>query len=82
MRSTLTESVELMEQREMNTNLEYEQLTINAAALREELHTEVEKMLNDVIRFKVHIQKGLEEYEDFVVTECERELAEGEELEA
>ncbi|KAB8338725.1 hypothetical protein FH972_021670 [Carpinus fangiana] len=52
MRTTLTESVQLMEQREMNTNIEYEQLTIKAAALREELHTEVERMLNDIIKFK------------------------------
>lgn len=74
MRATLSESVQLMEQREMNTNIEYEQLTIRANALREELHTNVESMLNDVIRFKVHIQKGLEDYESFVVDEMEQEL--------
>lgn len=78
MRTTLGESVQLMEQREMNTNLEYEQLTIRASALREELHTEIEKMLNDVIRFKVHIQKSLEDYEVFVAEEVERELDEAE----
>ncbi|KAK9630737.1 kinetochore-associated Ndc80 complex subunit ndc80 [Aspergillus fumigatus] len=73
MRATLSESVQLMEQREMNTNIEYEQLTLRANALREELHTNVESMLNDVIRFKVHIQKGLEDYESFV-DEVEQEL--------
>jgi kinetochore protein NDC80 len=52
----------------------YEQLTLRANALREELHTEIEKMLNDIIRFKVHIQKNLEEYEGFVVDEVEQEL--------
>ena len=31
-------------------------------------------MLNDVIRFKVHVQKGLEDYESFVVDEVEQEL--------
>jgi kinetochore protein NDC80 len=51
----------------------YEQLTIRAAALREELHTEIEKILNDVIRFKVHVQKDLEEYEAFVAEEVNRE---------
>jgi kinetochore protein NDC80 len=51
----------------------YEQLTIRAAALREELHTEVEKILNDVIRFKIHVQKNLEEYEAFVDEEVNRE---------
>lgn len=74
MRATLTESVQLMEQREMNTNIEYEQLTLRASALREELHTGVESMLNDIIRFKVHVQKGLEDYETFVVEEVENEL--------
>ena len=74
MRATLSESVQLMEQREMNTNIEYEQLTIRANALREELHTNIESMLNDVIRFKVHVQKGLEDYESFVVDEMEQEL--------
>jgi kinetochore protein NDC80 len=52
----------------------YEQLTLRANGLREELHTEIEKMLNDIIKFKVHIQKNLEEYEGFVVDEVEHEL--------
>ena len=57
----------------------FEQLTLRASALREELHTEVERVLNDVIRFKVHIQKSLEDYEGFVVEEVEGELGAGEE---
>ncbi|KAJ5888094.1 hypothetical protein N7495_008135 [Penicillium taxi] len=81
MRATLSDSVQLMEQREMNTNIEYEQLTLRANALREELHTNVETMLNDVIRFKVHVQKGLEDYESFVVDEVEQELGGDMELE-
>lgn len=52
----------------------YEQLTVRANALREELHTEIERMLNDIIKFKVHIQKSLEDYEGFVVEEVEQEL--------
>ncbi|KAI1454447.1 HEC/Ndc80p family-domain-containing protein [Annulohypoxylon moriforme] len=74
MRAQLSESVQLMEQREMNTNIEYEQLTLRANALREELHTEIERMLNDIIKFKVHIQKNLEDYESFVADELEKEL--------
>ncbi|KAI2610196.1 HEC/Ndc80p family-domain-containing protein [Hypoxylon fragiforme] len=74
MRAQLTESVQLMEQREMNTNIEYEQLTLRANSLREELHTEIERMLNDIIKFKVHIQKNLEDYEGFVADELEKEL--------
>ncbi|ROW06626.1 hypothetical protein VPNG_06709 [Cytospora leucostoma] len=75
MRSSLSDSVQLMEQREMNVNIEYEQLTIRANALREELHTEITRMLNDVIKFKMHVQKSLEDYEGFVTDELERELA-------
>jgi kinetochore protein NDC80 len=74
MRASLIESVQIMEQREMNTDVEYEQLTLRANQLREELHTGVESMLNDIIRFKVHVQKGLEDYESFVVDEVEQEL--------
>lgn len=63
------------------TESRYEQLTLKANALREELHTEVERMLNDIIKFKVHIQKSLEDYEGFVVEEAEQELAGGDEME-
>ena len=57
----------------------FEQLTLRANTLREELHTEVEKMLNDIIKFKIHVQKSLEDYEGFVVQEVEQELeADGE----
>jgi kinetochore protein NDC80 len=31
-------------------------------------------MLNDIIKFKVHIQSSLESYESFVVEEVEQEL--------
>lgn len=57
----------------------YEQLTLRANALREELHTETTKMLNDVIKFKMHIQKTLEEYETFVSDEMENEMIGGSE---
>lgn len=36
-------------------------------------------MLNDIIKFKVHIQKNLEDYEGFVVDEAEKELLNGSE---
>jgi kinetochore protein NDC80 len=58
----------------------FEQLTLKANALREELHTEIEKMLNDIIRFKVHIQKNLEDYEGFVSDEVEKELGGNDEV--
>jgi kinetochore protein NDC80 len=57
-----------------NVTSRYEQLTLRANALREELHTETMRMLNDVIKFKMHVQKSLEEYESFVADELEKEL--------
>ncbi|KJZ74593.1 Putative kinetochore protein NDC80 [Hirsutella minnesotensis 3608] len=74
MRAGLSESVQIMEQREINTTIEYEQLVLRANSLREELHTEIDRILNDVIKFKIHIQKNLYEYEGFVTDELEKEL--------
>ncbi|OAA62985.1 HEC/Ndc80p family protein [Cordyceps fumosorosea ARSEF 2679] len=74
MRAGLTESVQLLEQREINTTIEYEQLVLRANSLREELHTEIDRMLTDVIRFKLHVQKNLDDYEGFVADELEKEL--------
>lgn len=31
-------------------------------------------MLNDVIKFKIHVQKNLDDYEGFVADELEHEL--------
>lgn len=63
----------------MNTDCSprFEQLTLRANTLREELHTEIEKILNDVIKFKVHIQQNLENYEAFVDQEVKAELDDG-----
>lgn len=44
------------------------------------MHTEIEKMLNDIIKFKVHIQKNLEDYEGFVADELEKELGSEEDM--
>ncbi|KAH7139350.1 HEC/Ndc80p family protein-like protein [Dendryphion nanum] len=76
MRASLGESVQLMIQREMAVNIEYEQLTVRANTLREELHTEIERMLDDVVRFKLHIQRSLEEYEQFIADEVEKSCEE------
>ena len=56
----------------------YEQLTLRSSSLREELHTELERMLNDIIKFKIHVQGSLESYEEFVAQEVERECEEQE----
>lgn len=74
MRAEGAESVQLLEQQEINVSIEYEQLVLRASSLREELHTEIDRMLNDVIKFKIHVQKNLDDYEGFVADELEREL--------
>jgi kinetochore protein NDC80 len=51
-------------------------LTLRANALREELHTEIERMLDDIVRFKLHIQRSLEEYEQFIADEVEKSCEE------
>jgi kinetochore protein NDC80 len=58
----------------------YEQLQLRANTLREELHTEIERMLDDIVRFKLHIQKSLEEYEQFIADEVERSCQEEDQL--
>ena len=54
----------------------YEQLILKANALRHELHTEIERMLDDIVRFKLHIQRSLEEYEQFIADEVEKSCEE------
>ena len=54
----------------------FEQLTLRANALREELHTEIERMLDDIVRFKLHIQRSLEDYEQFIADEVEKSCEE------
>lgn len=51
-------------------------MTLKCATLREELHTELERMLNDIIKFKIHVQESLEAYEEFVASEVEHEVEE------
>lgn len=60
----------------MLTKPRYEQLQLRANALREELHTEIERMLDDIVRFKLHVQRSLEEYEQFIADEVERSCEE------
>lgn len=62
----------------LTTSYRYEQLTYRSAELREELHTELERILKTAVDFKIHIQQSLEHYEEFVAEEVEREYEEHE----
>ena len=57
-----------------NRSVRYEQLVLQASSLREELHTATDRVLNDVIKFKIHIQQSLDEYEGLVADEVEQQL--------
>lgn len=70
----MSKSFQRWHKEKMLTLSRYEQLTLRANTLREELHTEIEKMLNDIIKFKVHVQRNLEDYEGLVVDEAEQDL--------
>ncbi|KIW80575.1 hypothetical protein Z517_07191 [Fonsecaea pedrosoi CBS 271.37] len=74
MREGLEKGVLELEQRELEVQLAYEGMREESARVREELHGGIEKLLEDVIRFKVHVRKGLEEFEGWVGEEVELEL--------
>ena len=46
--------------------MEYDRFSHAAAAVREQLHSNTKRIVEDVIDFKVHVQKNLSEYEERV----------------
>lgn len=74
MREGVERGVMELEQREMEVTVAWEAMREEAGKLREQLHAGVERALEEVIRFKVHVQKGLEEFEGWVGDEVEAEL--------
>jgi kinetochore protein NDC80 len=81
MREGVSKGVVEVEQRELEAQLAWEAMQDEAGQLRGRLHAEVEKLLEDIVGFKVHVQRGLVEFENVVGEEVEGELAEGEGLE-
>ena len=78
LRRGVEEGVLALEQAEMEIVVAWEAMQVEAGEVREWLHRGVEAMLEDVVRFKVRIQRGLEEFEGWVVGEVEGELLDGE----
>ena len=74
MRSDLDRGAVELEQREMEVGLAWEAMQEEAGRVREELHSGIERILEEVVNFKVHVQKGLEEFEGWVTEEVEGEL--------
>ncbi|KAF7511647.1 hypothetical protein GJ744_003810 [Endocarpon pusillum] len=78
MRRGIDEAGLRLEQTEMETQLLWEAMQADGARLREGLHRGVEAVLEEVVRFKVRVQRGLEEFEGWVGGEVEAELLEEE----
>ena len=78
LRENLNAGVMELEQREMEVGVAWEGMQTEAGQVREELHGNCERMLEDVVRFKLHVQKSLEEWEKAVGDEVEQELEGGE----
>ncbi len=74
MRGDLERGAVELEQREMEVVLAWEGMQEEAGRIREELHSGIERILEEVVNFKVHVQKGLEEFEGWVTEEVEGEL--------
>ncbi|KAH0604340.1 uncharacterized protein H6S33_006717 [Morchella sextelata] len=66
MRVGMREGVLAVEQRVQGVMIERDQLAHAAQALRERFHGEVDRILNEIIKFKVHIQDTLQGYEQLV----------------
>jgi kinetochore protein NDC80 len=79
LRENLNAGVMELEQKEMEVGVAWEGMQTEAGQVREELHGNVERMLEEVVRFKLHVQRSLEEWEKGVGEEVERELEGGEE---
>lgn len=74
MRDGLERGVLELEQREIEVMLAWEGMKSESERVREELHGGVERLLEDVVRFKLRIREGLEVFEGWVGEEVEKEL--------
>ena len=80
MRADMEKGVLELEQKEMEVGVAYERMREEASKVQEDLHGQVERALEEIIKFKVHIQKGLEEFEGWVVDEVQAELDVGDDV--
>ncbi len=65
-----------LEQRTQSVGIEYDQLVHMSNAIKENLYRQVLKMLDDVIKFKLHIQTGLEDMESQIELAHQEEAGE------
>ncbi|ODQ81064.1 hypothetical protein BABINDRAFT_160479 [Babjeviella inositovora NRRL Y-12698] len=75
MKMNATQGSLRVEQRAQSIKIEHDQLVHLIQNLREQLHSKVEQMIEYCISFKLNIQGNLEDFETFVLGECEQELS-------
>lgn len=76
MRDGLEKELRDLEGREMEAGVAWDNMVSEAERVREELHSGVERILEDVVRFKLHVKSGLEVFEGWVGEEVEAEEGE------
>lgn len=76
MRDGLERGVRELEVREMEVGVAWDNMVSEAERVREELHGGIERILEDVVRFKLHVKGGLELFEGWVGEEVEVEEGE------
>lgn len=62
-----------LEQRNQSVSIEYDQLVHASNTLRGDLYDEIVRVLDDVIKLKLHVQTSLEGYETFLVESLEKD---------
>lgn len=74
--SSSKQNMLLLEQQTKTVDMEYQKLANNVDQEREILHSKAQKMMDTVITFKLHIQGSLEDLENMVIDELERQRKE------
>lgn len=62
-----------LEQRNQSVSIEYDQLVHASNTQRGDLYDEIVRVLDDVIKLKLHVQTSLEGYETFLVESLEKD---------
>ena len=64
MRITAQNGLLQLEQRSQSVGIEYDQLVHASHAIKEDVYREVVRILEEVIKFKLNVQTGLENLQD------------------
>jgi len=64
MRITAQNGMLQLEQRSQSVGIEYDQLVHASHAIKEDVYREVVRILEEVIKFKLHVQTGLENLQE------------------